>query len=400
MQSSVGGRILLFGATGYAGRRVAEALVRRGARPVLLGRSGHRLDAVARELDAPRGAGASRDRGRLETRIASAEDPETIASALGPGDVLVTTVGPFTRLGHAAAAAAVSAGAHYLDCAGEPRFLRELAGRHGAGAERAGVAMLPAFAPEWLLGTVAGAAALERAGDAAVRVDTGYFVLWEEDDKPIGLASLARSFAGGSFASGPELLTEDGFAWRDGRLAPDRFASRTRRFSYAGRSLTGVSVGGSEHLALPAAYPRLREVNVYLGWFDRISPAVRAAAPLGAALLRSRRLGPALRRLADRASARVAAPSEVRVGGTRSLTLSAAYDAAGRELAATVALGPDLYTLTAELLAWGATQLATGRPRRAGAAGAVEAFGLEKLRDALASAGVELAPRDAASEAG
>jgi short subunit dehydrogenase-like uncharacterized protein len=398
MQSS-SSRIVLFGATGYAGRRVAQALVRRGARPVLLGRSGPGLEAVARELAGSRDAGAGRDGGRLETRTASAEDPETIAAAIGPGDVLVTTVGPFTRFGHAAATAAVRAGAHYLDCAGEPRFLRELAERHGLPAERAGIAMLPAFAPEWLLGTVAGAAAVQRAGQAAVRVDCGYFVLREEDDKPIGLASLARSFAGGSFASAPALLTEEGFAWHDGRLVTDRFASRARRFRFAGRSMTGLSVGGSEHLALPVAYPRLREINVYLGWFDRLSPAIGVVAPLAAAPLRSRRLGPALRRLADRASARVDGPSEQRVAATRSLTLAAAYDAGGRELAATVTLGPDLYTLTAELLAWGAERLATGGLRRAGAAGAVEAFGLEELRGALASAGVDLTTRDRASVA-
>ena len=38
------GRIVLFGATGYTGRLVAEAMVERGLRPVLAARSAERLE--------------------------------------------------------------------------------------------------------------------------------------------------------------------------------------------------------------------------------------------------------------------------------------------------------------------------------------------------------------------
>jgi short subunit dehydrogenase-like uncharacterized protein len=44
------GRIVLFGATGYTGRLTAQALVDRGARPVLAGRDSGRLEAMAAEL--------------------------------------------------------------------------------------------------------------------------------------------------------------------------------------------------------------------------------------------------------------------------------------------------------------------------------------------------------------
>ena len=42
-----GARIVVFGATGYTGRLVAEALVDRGERPVLAGRDPGRLATVA-----------------------------------------------------------------------------------------------------------------------------------------------------------------------------------------------------------------------------------------------------------------------------------------------------------------------------------------------------------------
>ena len=99
-------RIVLFGATGYTGARTAEALVERGARPLLTGRDPARLSALAERL------------GNLETAPADVTDPASVRALLSPGDVLVTTVGPFLQLGQAAVDAAVDAGAIYLDSTG------------------------------------------------------------------------------------------------------------------------------------------------------------------------------------------------------------------------------------------------------------------------------------------
>ncbi|GHE76095.1 hypothetical protein GCM10017786_01250 [Amycolatopsis deserti] len=63
----------------------------------------------------------------------------------GPGDVLVTTVGPVERFGHPVAAAAASVGAHYVDSTGEVGFARDLRTRHYQAARATGSTMLPAF---------------------------------------------------------------------------------------------------------------------------------------------------------------------------------------------------------------------------------------------------------------
>ena len=81
------GRIVLFGATGYTGRLTAEALVARGARPVLAARSEARLRELAADLGAA----------DLEQRTADVQGPDTVAALVERGDVLVSTVGPFTR---------------------------------------------------------------------------------------------------------------------------------------------------------------------------------------------------------------------------------------------------------------------------------------------------------------
>ncbi len=50
--------------------------------------------------------------------------------------------------------------------------------------------------------------------------------------------------------------------------------------------------------------------------------------------------------------------------------------------------GAEGYEFTAAILAWGAEQLATGRDRRVGALGPVEAFGIDGLEAGCEEAGV------------
>src|SRR6185369_3153262 len=128
----MGDRIVVFGATGYTGRLVTAELVAAGHRPVVAGRDRARVDALrARHGDLP---GA----------LADAADPDSVRRLVGPGDVLVATVGPFARFGRPAVDAAIEAGAHYLDSSGEADFLRQVYDDAGPRAERAGVVLLPA----------------------------------------------------------------------------------------------------------------------------------------------------------------------------------------------------------------------------------------------------------------
>ena len=108
------GRIVVFGATGYTGRLTAEALVERGARPLLAARNVERLRELGDEL------------GGLEIAVADVSKPRSVRELVEQGDVLVSTVGPFARWGDPAAEAAIEAGAHYLDSNGEPAFIRRV----------------------------------------------------------------------------------------------------------------------------------------------------------------------------------------------------------------------------------------------------------------------------------
>jgi short subunit dehydrogenase-like uncharacterized protein len=359
-------RIVLFGATGYTGARTAEAMVGRGLRPVLAGRDPARLAGLAQRL------------GGLETAVAQVSDRASVAALVGRGDVLVSTVGPFTELGTPAVAAAADAGAVYLDSTGEPPFIRGVHERWGPVAERSGAALLTAFGNDYVPGVLAGALALRAAAERADRVDIGYFVSGLGKGQPFSRGTL-RSLAG--------TATQPLYAWRDGALRTEPAGARMRTFDVAGRPRPGVTIGASEQFALPRIAPGLRTVDVYLGWFGRASAAVHAGARI--APLLSRVPPRAMATVADVLTRRVPAdPSAAALAAVRSHFVAEAFDATGTLLARTRLVAPEPYAITADLLAWGAGRAAEHGVRGSGAIDAVTAFGLDDLRAGAAEAGI------------
>jgi short subunit dehydrogenase-like uncharacterized protein len=374
-------RIVVFGATGYTGRLVSEALIGRGAEPVLAGRSRDRLVDLASEL------------GGLEIALADVSEPASVAALVEAGDVLVTTVGPFVRWGDVAARAAIERGAHYLDSTGEPQFIRAVFEAHGPAAERASIGMLTAFGYDYVPGNLAGALALREAGAAASRVDVGYFLTGRPAANG-GLRGLLGGglggMSGGTLASTMESLARPSFAFRDGRIVAERGAKRVRSFDLGGGSAQGFSVGGSEHFALPRLSPGLRDVNAYLGWFGPLSRVVQATGLAGAAVASLPAGRRALAAAAARAAGSTGGPSAEVRAGTGSVILALACDGGDRELARARLVGANGYTFTGEILAWGAMRAADGGLAGAGALGPVEAFGLDELREGVASAGLRV----------
>jgi short subunit dehydrogenase-like uncharacterized protein len=365
----VAGRIVLFGATGYTGRLTAEAMVERGLRPVLAGRSAAKLAELAGEVG-----------GGLDAATADVADPASVAALVGKGDILVTTVGPFVRWGQAAAGAAVTAGAHYLDSTGEPPFIREVFERYGPSAEKAGIGMLTAFGYDWVPGNLAGALALREAGPDAVRVDTGYFNL--------GAASR-EGMSGGTFASLVGAIAAPSFAFRGGRIVTERGAKRHRTFEVKGKERPAVTVGASENLTLPRLFPQVLEVNSYLGWFGPASRPMQVMSAANAVAFKF----PGARRLYDAATSRLVkgstgGPDAEARSKVRSHIVGIAYDARGEQLSEVHVTGIDGYTFTGRMLAWGAERAADSGLQGVGALGPADAFGLDELRKGCEESGL------------
>ncbi|MBJ7595906.1 MAG: saccharopine dehydrogenase NADP-binding domain-containing protein [Candidatus Dormibacteraeota bacterium] len=359
------GRIVVFGATGYTGTLAAEELAAAGIPAVLAGRDRGRLEQLA-----------SRLRGTFDIATADVGEPASVAALVGPGDVLVSTVGPFARWGDPAVNAAIERGAGYIDSTGEPQFVRRVFEDFGPRAERKGVVLLTAFGYDCVPGNVAAALALEDAGAKAVQVDVGYFV------------TRGRP-SGGTLASLLGVTRAPSFAWRDGALRTERGGAHIASFDLGDHRADALSFGGSEHLGLPRSYPRLRTIGTYVGWFGPLTKGVKV---LGAAQTELERL-PGASTLIDRATHRFArgstgGPDAAARGRMTSRVVAVARDARGKELATARLEGVDAYTLTARLLVWGAMQLRDGAAAAAGARGPVEAFGLDTMAHALADTGL------------
>jgi short subunit dehydrogenase-like uncharacterized protein len=362
------GRIVLFGATGYTGALTARALVARGARPVLAARSGARAQALAEEL------------GDLEWTVADVRRPASVRALVQRGDVLISTVGPFTRWGEPAIQAAVGAGAHYLDSTGEGAFIREVFERYGPAAQTAGCALVTAFGYDWVPGNLAGALALREAGAAATRVEIGYF-------HP---GSRAGSMSGGTRASSASAMLADGFGWHGGRLVAERAARHGRSFELApGKRARAVSVASSEHFGLPRVHPTLRDVDVFLGWFGPASEPLRALSAATSMVTKVPGTRDALQGLFGRVvKGSSGGPDAAARAGSRSVVLAEAFDARGARLADVRLEGINGYDLTANFLAWGAETAAAGGLQGTGALGPVDAFGLDALERGCAESGI------------
>jgi short subunit dehydrogenase-like uncharacterized protein len=352
-------RIVLFGATGYTGRLTAEALVRRGAAPVLAGRNRESLAELATSL------------GGLDVAVADVAEPASVDRLASGGAVLVSTVGPFTRYGAPAVEAAIRNGATYVDSTGEPAFIRRVFEEYGP---RAISPLLTAFGYDYVPGNLAAAVALA-AAPGAVRVDVGYFTTGKGGFSAGTLASLMTS-------------TPDAFAYRDGAVVDVRSAASVRSFDVDGDSRDAVSVGSSEHFALPRIAPSLREVNAYLGWFGTLSRAVQAGSAVADKVPGVEAAMKAFMKAVPKPAPGSGPDEETRKKGG-SHVVAVAYAGDGTELATARAVGVDGYTFTAEILAWAAMN--AGAITGTGALGPVDAFGLDALRDGCASAGLTVA---------
>lgn len=381
-------RIVLYGATGYTGGLTARAMVASGLRPVLAGRHPGRLTALAEQLS------RAGDGMKLETAVAGSEEPGPLRELVGPGDVLVSTAGPFLKVGRSVVEAAVDAGAVYLDSTGEPPFIRQVFEEFGPRAEHTGAVLLTAFGYDYVPGNLAGALALQAAGPAAARVRVGYFVR----------GNTRKATSAGTRASAAGVLLEPGYSFHGGRLVTERTAAHVASFEVDGRRRQAFSIGSSEHFALPRlrqaastggddgmpAGAPLTDVGVYLGWFGAATELVHFVSALAAPLERLPGVRGALDQRARRIQRSRAAPD---AGATiRSDVVAVAADAGGRRLATVHLTGGEPYSFTASVLAWAAGRAAAQGVRAAGALGPAEAFGLASLEGACAEAGFHQEP--------
>jgi hypothetical protein len=152
-----GHRLLIYGATGAVGRRLAEIAAPHEMTVVLAGRRRAELDALAARVGA-------------EVRVAPLDRIGSIFEGIS---VVASCVGPYTHFGMPVLAAAISAGVHYLDLTGEPRYVATLLDCHDQRARRAGVTIVPS-AGLGLCSGLAARSAVAALGGPVTDITVGY----------------------------------------------------------------------------------------------------------------------------------------------------------------------------------------------------------------------------------
>ena len=125
--------IILWGATGFTGRLVAEYIVDNYSDAdlswAMAGRNKEKLLSVQKEIGAE----------HIPTIIADSHDRSSLDKMTSRGSVICTTVGPYAKYGSHLVASCIQSGTDYCDLTGEVQWMRKMIDEHHQEAKNKGV---------------------------------------------------------------------------------------------------------------------------------------------------------------------------------------------------------------------------------------------------------------------
>jgi short subunit dehydrogenase-like uncharacterized protein len=322
--------VLVYGAYGHTGRFVVAELLRRGLTPVLSGRDPAGLAAIAGQFPG------------LQARPATVSDARSLQDAVQGTGLVVNCAGPFLDTAVPVAAAAVRAGAHYLDITAEQAAVQQLYRAHQEQRWRADVAVIPAMA---------------FYGGLADLLATAAMAGWENADEITVALGLDRWWPTEGTRNTGRRNTATRLVVDGGHLVPAPSPGPVREWEFP-HPLGRQSVAGSplSEIIVMAHHLAVSRIETYLATaaLDDIrnpaTPAPQAVDETG------------------RSAQRFVVDVVLRRGG-QERRISAA--------------GRDIYAVTAPLVAEAARRLTDGRARVQGAAAPAETFDAADFLDAL-----------------
>lgn len=188
--------VIIYGASGFTGRLVAEYLQTTYAgsdiRWAMAGRSAEKLAAVRQEM------GISED---VALITANAGDPKSLEDMCARTQAVITTVGPYQLYGEPLVAAAVKMGTDYVDLCGEPAWMADIIAKYDDAAKDSGARIVLS------------------CGFDSIPFDMGVYVLQEHAKKTYGapcsrirgrVRAMQGTFSGGTAASFMETMKRAG----------------------------------------------------------------------------------------------------------------------------------------------------------------------------------------------
>lgn len=151
-------KVLIYGASGYTGKLVAERLVRRGIPFYFAGRSKDNLEAALKVVEQRHGAPFS-----AEIAVAS-NTKEELIPLFSQVDVVINVAGPFMQVAWPVVEAALECNCHYVDTTGEQDWTLAIQERFGDAFANKGLLLSPACSYMWTAGALAAEVVLEQEG--------------------------------------------------------------------------------------------------------------------------------------------------------------------------------------------------------------------------------------------
>lgn len=155
--------VVIYGASGYTGRLVAEHLLEFAVPFIALGRNEERIKDNMKLVPGIENA-------TYKIVECSENSADALSKAFVGARVVCNTVGPFMRYNLAVAEACVRVGAHYLDTTGEQSAMMQLDDNFGADFVKNGLVMIPSTAYMYGLGNLGAEICLETPGINSLRM--------------------------------------------------------------------------------------------------------------------------------------------------------------------------------------------------------------------------------------
>ena len=127
--------LVVFGASGFTGRLVAEYLAAQygdNLKWAMAGRNEEKLKSVREEVGA----------GDVPLIIADSDDEASLKNMVARADVVLTATGPYQLYGEGLFKACAEAGTHYVDLCGEPGWMYDMIGKYQDTASKSGARLV------------------------------------------------------------------------------------------------------------------------------------------------------------------------------------------------------------------------------------------------------------------
>ncbi|MBA2349163.1 MAG: saccharopine dehydrogenase NADP-binding domain-containing protein [Solirubrobacterales bacterium] len=354
-------QVVVYGASGYTGRLVAEYLREHGLSFLAAGRNAERVQEIMDHVPGIETA---------DYAVAGVEhDVEALTELFSGARVVCNMVGPFAKYGHEAVQASLAAGCHYTDTNGEQSWMIECEEQYGAAFAEAGLLLSPGIAQMYTTGEIAANVCLETPG-----LDTlDMLVLWKGFPTTASTQTIFTTLASDHFY----LDNKQYVPWTPG-------ASFSVDVPGQHAPAIALSWGGTAHPVWFRRDPRVASCKALGGVADQTLMAGVVQMTEAIAAMPPEEQGPALEAQAAQTQGGMPPRENQRVN----TSLDSVYATGPAGSVHCVLRGACNYKQTGLLQAFAAYHLVHGAPRRVGFASGCQAFGHRELLGVLQAFGL------------